>query len=60
MYIFGTSVVVAVGRLSGDRLATTLVDRYFHHYFLFLFLFLFLFSVATFSHRTALRMKKCL
>ena len=36
-YIFGTSVVVAVGRLSGDRLATTLVDRYNHHSFLSFF-----------------------
>ena len=33
----GTSVVVAVGRLLGDRLATTLVDCYFHHFFLFVF-----------------------
>ena len=34
---FGTSVGVAVGRLSGDQLATTLVDRYFHHSFFFFF-----------------------
>ena len=60
--IIGTSVGVAVGPRSSGRLATTLVDRYFHHYFLFcsvLFCSV-LFSVATFSHRTALRMKKCL
>ena len=36
---FGTSVGVAIGRCSGGRLATTLVDRYFHHSFLFFFLF---------------------
>ena len=41
---FGTSVVVAVGRLSGDRLATTLVDRYNHHsFFIFHFFFSFFF-----------------
>ena len=40
----------------GGRLATTIVDRYFHHYFLF-FLSI-LFSVATFSHRGSARIKK--
>ena len=35
----GTSVVVAVGHPSGGRLATTIVDRYFHHYFLCFVLF---------------------
>ena len=38
--IIGTSVGVAVGRRSGGRLATTLVDRYFHHSFLSFFFFL--------------------
>ena len=34
--VIGTSCV-AVGRRSGGRLATTLVDRYFHHSFLVFF-----------------------
>ena len=53
--LFGTSVGVAVGHCSDGQLATTLVDRYFHHYFLFFF-----FSLGTFSLRRALRIKKCL
>ena len=40
---FGTSFGIAVGRRSGGRLATTLVDRYFHHSFLFSFFFFFFF-----------------
>ena len=43
---------------SGVRLATTLVDRYFHHYFFFPFFPFFPFSVATFSHRRSARIKK--
>ena len=59
VHFFGTSVGVAVGRRSGSRLATTLVDRYFHHSFLSLsFLFFFFFSVVYFSHRRSARIKK--
>ena len=54
--LLARAVGVAVGRCSGGRLATTLVDRYFHHYFLFSFFFIF--SVATFSHRRSARIKK--
>ena len=36
----------------GGQLATSLVDRYFHHYFFFPF------SVATFSHRRSAQIKK--
>ena len=44
---------------SGGRLATTLVDRYFHHYFFSIpFSIFFPFSVATFSHRRSARIKK--
>ena len=50
------AVGVAVGRRSGERLATTLVDRYFHHYFPFSIFSIF--SVATFSHRRSARIKK--
>ena len=49
----GTSVGVAVGRRSGGRLATTLVDLYFHRSFLFLVFF----SVVYFSHRRSARIK---
>ena len=46
----------------GGRLATTIVDGYFHHYFLFFPIFFhffhFFFSVATFSHRRSARIKK--
>ena len=37
--ISGTSVRDAVGRLSGGKLVTTLVDCFFRHYFLLFFLF---------------------
>ena len=56
--LFGTSVVVEIGRRSGGRLATTLVDRYFHHSFLFLFFLVFFFSVVYFSHRRNARIQK--
>ena len=38
-FFFGTSVSVAVSRHSNCRLATMLVDNYFHHYFLLFFFF---------------------
>ena len=41
----------------GGRMATTIVDRYFHHYPFFCFLKK-NFSVATFSHRRSARIKK--
>ena len=49
MDTFGMSVGIAVSRRSGSRLATTLVDRYFH---LFFSCFSFLFSVVYFSQRS--------
>ena len=52
------SVGVAVGRRSGGRLATTLVERYFHNSFLFFLHFFFIFSVVYFSHRRSARIKK--
>ena len=41
----------------GGRLATTIVDRYFHHYFPFSIFSIFFF-VATFSHRRSVQIKK--
>ena len=55
MINFGTSGRRCSRSVLGGRLAMTLVDRYFHHYFPF---FPFFFSVATFSHRRSARIKK--
>ena len=46
---FGTSVAIAVDHRSGGQLTMTLVNCYFHHFFLF-----FLFSVTTLDQKTYL------